>query len=288
MLISVKNIVAHWGAFAVICILALTSCEVINPEEQIPSYIQIDSIQLNNGDLPPHNIVDAWVYLNDDIVGVYELPATIPLLAGGQNDLQIRAGIKMNGITLTRIPYPFFVPYETTTELFRDSVLTINPEVNYQGNIVWEENFENVGITLQKTSQSDTSVQRLTNDPIVFQGTGCGAFLLPPGAEIFEAVSSQSFDLPKGGSAVFLEIHYKCNNRFAVGIFANTTSQVVQVQPSLIINPKEDWNKIYINLTNEVSAQLQAIDYNIYFGVIKDTDVSSAEVYIDNIRLLRF
>lgn len=288
MLMSVKNWTALFGVIALVCSLVLSSCEVINPEEEIPSYIHIDSIKLNNGDLPPSNITDAWVYVNDDIVGVYELPATVPLLAAGQNSVQIRAGVKMNGIALTRLSYPFFVPYETNLDLIRDSVLTIYPEVNYQGTIVWEENFENVGITLQKTSQSDTSVQRLSNDPQVFQGTGCGAFILPPGANVFEAISSQTFVLPKGGSAVFLEIHYKCNNRFVVGVYANTSSQIIQVEPSLIINRKEEWNKIYINLTNEVSGQLSAIDYNVYFGIIKEDDVSTAEVYVDNIRLLRF
>lgn len=287
MQISVKKLLPLFAAMPLVCILGLSSCEVINPEEQIPSYIHIDSFIVNNGDLPPYNVTDAWVYVNDDIVGVYELPATIPLLAGGQNALQIRAGIKMNGIALTRISYPFFKPYEIDLELFRDSTLSISPQTSYQGNIVWEENFENVGITIQSTSQSDTIVQRLSNDTNIFQGNGCGALILPPGAEVFEAISSQAFQLPKGGAAVFLEVTYKCNNRFAVGVFANTGGQSIQVSSSLIVNPKSEWNKIYINLTNEVSGQLEAADYNIYFGVIKE-NVTTAEVYLDNIRLLSF
>jgi len=267
-------------------LFAFSSCEIINPEEEIPSYIHIDSIHLNTSDKPPYNITDAWVYVNDDLKGVYELPATFPILAGGPNNVQIKPGIEMNGIALTRIPYPFFTAYITSEDLIRDSVITINPETNPTGNVVWEEDFENVGITLQATSQSDTAAQRTDDPSIIFQGDGCGAFILYQNQNTFEAISSNTFAIPYNSSAIFLEIDYKCNNQFSVGIFANSVSQSIQVAPSLVINPKAQWNKIYINLTQEINAQINALNYNIYFGILKDSGVDVAEVYVDNIKLI--
>ncbi len=286
MLMSVKQINGFWAFLTVIIGLSFSSCEIINPEEDIPSYIHIDSIALNADYKAPYNISDAWLYVNGNLQGVFELPATIPVLAGGINGVQIAPGIKINGIALTRMAYPFFELYETNIELFRDSVISISPVTSYKGTTKWEENFEDIGYTLQATGNSDTTVNRITDPAEVFQGTGCAQFALSAEQTAIEVISSNTFQLPKGGTAVFLEIHYKCNNTFSVGIFSNTVSQLVQIPPSLVINPREEWNRIYINLTNEVSAQAQAIDYNIYFYMEKDGGNATAEAYVDNIRLV--
>lgn len=283
---SVKQYNSLWALMVFTIGLGFTSCEVINPEEDIPSYIYIDSIKLNSSYNSPSSITDAWVYINDNINGVYELPATIPVLEGGPTNVKVFAGIKMNGISLTRIPYPCFDLYSEDTELIRDSIIEIKPVVDYKGTTRWEENFEDIGFTLQSTSSSDTSVIRETDPSIVFQGTGCGRFTLGTSQNIFSAISSSNFQLPKGSTPVFLELHYKCNNTFAVGITSNTPTNVEQITPSLVINPKDEWNRIYINLTNEVSAQAQAIDYNIYFYMERDFGNETPEVFIDNIRLI--
>lgn len=283
---SVKQINSLLGLVALLAGLGFTSCEVINPEEDIPSYIHIDSISLNSSYSSPHNITDAWVYVNDDLKGMVELPATFPIVAGGPVNLKILPGVKMNGIALTRIIYPFFEIYDTDIELIRDSIIYIKPETSYKGTTVWNEDFEDISFSLQATGKSDTTMNRVTTLSDVFQGTGCGSFVLTNAQSAFEAISSATFKLPKGGTPVFLEVHYRCNNTFAVGIFSNTTTQVVQVTPSLVVNPKSEWNRIYINLTNEVSAQNNAFDYNIYFYMEKDPGNTIAEVFIDNIRLV--
>lgn len=286
MLMSVKKISTFWVILTVFIGLGFSSCEIINPEEEIPSYIHIDSISLNAGYSAPHSITDAWLYVNGQLQGVFELPATVPVLASGPSSILVAPGIKINGISLTRMAYPFFEFYKGETELIRDSIIQIYPETSYKGTTRWEENFEDIGFTLQATSSSDTTVNRVTDPSKVFQGTGSALFALSASQTSFEAISSNTFQLPKGGTPVFLEINYKCNNTFAVGIFSNTVSQLVQVPPSLVINPKSEWNRIYINLTNAVSAQAQAIDYNIYFYMEKDLGNTTAEAYVDNIRLV--
>ena len=77
-----------------ICIL---SC---NKEEstEVPSYLKIDNILLD--DNSTHNITDAWIYIDDNLQGVYELPAHFPLLVTGKHKLRIKAGIKENGISI--------------------------------------------------------------------------------------------------------------------------------------------------------------------------------------------
>ena len=91
-------------------LIAITffSCEKeeINTEG-IPSYIQINEIVLEDESVTS-NITDAWVYIDEQLQGVYELPANFPVLAEGKHKLRIKAGIKDNGIASTRVIYPLY------------------------------------------------------------------------------------------------------------------------------------------------------------------------------------
>lgn len=282
------------SVFTLLVVAMLPSCEVINPEEGIPSYIRIDTITLSTNytveGTTSHKITDAWVYVDDQLIGTYELPAIIPVLKSGSHDILINAGIKMNGISATRIPYPFYAPFEITTELFSDSIITLQPNVNYYPNttFVWKEDFESPGYTLETTDNSDTSINRVSNSANVFEGTSSGLFVMRnPPQLLFECKTINEYPLPKGGTPVFLELNYKCNNHFSIGIFANEAGgSITQVPQTIQINPSENWNKIYVNLTNEVSLFSTAINYNIYFGVIPLLENPQPEVYVDNIKLI--
>ena len=74
----------------------------------IPSYMSINSVTLDENST--HNISDVWIYIDDNLQGVYELPANFPILDEGTHKLRVKAGIKDNGISAKRIPYPFTHP----------------------------------------------------------------------------------------------------------------------------------------------------------------------------------
>ena len=140
---------------------SLLSCKKDNAID-IPSYIEIDEIILNNS---THNITDAWVYINDNLQGVYELPAKFPILEEGQHNLRIKAGIKENGISGTRIAYPFYSSYIIEQLFTAETTISISPEVNYISSAdFFSEDFEGIGMTLEETSMSDTSIIEDYND----------------------------------------------------------------------------------------------------------------------------
>ena len=78
----------------IISIFVLGSCVKNNPD---PSWITINGWQLienpnnlivNTGVLT-HNISEAWVYADNDLMGVFELPVTIPLLISGNKEIKM-------------------------------------------------------------------------------------------------------------------------------------------------------------------------------------------------------
>jgi hypothetical protein len=72
-----------------------------------------------------------------------------------------------------------------------------------------------------------------------------------------------------------------------VGLYANISGSKVPNE-LLIVNPSDDWNKIYINLSAAVSRNYTAQDFNIFFEAILEEDVENAEIYFDNIKLVHF
>ena len=59
-------------------LLLFTACEK-EDTNGVPAFITINTITLDEGNATA-NITDAWVYINDQLQGVYELPAQFPLI----------------------------------------------------------------------------------------------------------------------------------------------------------------------------------------------------------------
>lgn len=263
---------------------------MINPEEQIPSYLHINKIDLvTNPAIHGTNsnkITDAWVYVDGSLIGVYELPATLPVLTEGEHSLIIKPGILVNGISNTHAYYPFFQQFETKFTFVEGEVRDVNVQTSYFPETVnWIEGFEDGGITIERMPGSDTAIKK-TNDPSqVFEGNYCGMIALTSEYDRFLGASTGEFQFKKGNDPVFLELNYKTNNSLAVGVYALVPGDIRKI-PVIVLNPKDNWNKIYINLTGAVSTISSTSNFRIYFEMFKDSDVDFPLAYIDNIKLV--
>jgi len=276
-------------------VLTYSSCELYNPAEPVPAYIHIDKITLSTTYITEgsssNKITDAWVYVDEQLIGCFELPATFPVLFEGSHQIKIRPGIKVNGIATTRAPYPFYVSYDTIISTLQKGMkINLSPRVKYRTNMTFNfmEDFENTGTIIAKspTLGVDTVLQRMdVPNPNVFEGNGSGIAYLDATHTFFEAVSATSYVLPKSGSDVFLEFNYKCNQEFVVGVFAHSNGGTNQ-EAALTLNPSSVWNKAYIYLTPSVSKYTNATDYNIFFGMRNYAGSDSIAMVLDNIKLV--
>lgn len=290
----------HW-IFLYILIFSVflnTGCYKFEGDQTIPAYIRIDTVLIDTY-YPKEgsnsaNITDVWVYLNDNIVGIYELPAIFPVLAEGEQKLDIRPGIKINGISSTRIPYPFYQPILFSDFNFiPDSTITIeNPVSTYYSNLVfaWMEDFEGSSISLEENPASDTVIQQTEpkDNPEAFlseYSQYSGVIYLTEERPIFSAATYSSYDMPKQGSPVALEMNYKTNNYLNVGLLVIESNSYVKI-PLIILNHSEDWNKIYINLGPNLSLHPQASGFRVYFEAGLDNDKASSTIYLDNLKVI--
>lgn len=274
-------------------VLFLSSCKKLEEGEGIPSYIKIDTIKLTTvagQGSATHKIVDAWIFVDDQPLGTFELPCKIPALKAGLHKISVRPGIQLNGVAATRVPYPFYTFYEETVTLYQDSAITINPTVKYfqDTEFPYIEDFTSGGVSLiADPAYNDTTIIRLTSGPELLDGP-CGFIHMPPGnIDSVLVYMNTAVALPKGGANVYLEMDYKTNYPMLIGMYANNPSSVVQ-EALYGVNEKEGWNKIYFNLTQFVSSQQSAQTYNLFFGIIKapEDTTKDVKIYIDNIKLV--
>ena len=278
----------------------LESCTKFSGPQTIPAYIKIDSVFLETNYFEQgtnsQKITDVWVYLNKDLVGVFELPALFPILADGPNDLEIRPGIWLNGIQSTRVPYPFYEPliYEDF-DFHPDSIHDLGDiKIKYYENLnfAWKEDFESTGLTLIETSVSDTSIFRTmpAGNPEAFitpTSQYSGLIALSDENPIYSATSFNSFPLPElQNDPVLLELNFKSDNLFYVGLLMNLPSGLRKI-PLLIMNHSDEWNKIYINLGPNIALNNDAANYKVYFEAGLEADKESAKIYLDNIKLIQ-
>ena len=251
----------------------------------IPTYLKIDNITLDEGNTTS-NITDAWVYINGQLQGVYELPAKFPVLEQGNTDIKVYAGIKNNGIAAERAVYPFYNPYTINTELSINSTTEINPIVNIKGNIDGQfDDFDN-GYSFN----SDTCFQVLSGGPYGKYGS---LSLSDSDSILITEINYQDFPLsfenvPQQGSPTYLELDYKSNTTFLVGMYINSPNSPTLEKGLLWINPKEDWNKIYIDLTQTVSEAIGAETFSIFIKMQRDSNLDENKLDFDNIRIIHY
>ena len=282
--------------FIALLSIAIIGCDTINPEEEVPSYIYIDSIDLvDDGDNPTgtvsHDIQDAWVIADGEFIGVFELPASIPILQSGEKRIVIRPGIKNNGIGNTRTAYPFYDTISLERNLERktvDSLGVLTTTYLARASFEWTERFEDTG---------NIELRNNDNASVPFQVTGDKQEVLSRDfalkadfnneAGFFEVrIPERKAVQLNRGAKTYLEVNFKTNTRFQVGIIATAPNGNTTRRSKLVLNRTEGrWRKVYVNLQRNVERFPSDHRFQVFFGKRKD-EAGPATLYLDNLKLI--
>lgn len=280
-----------------IVLIAMLSCNVINPAEDIPSYIYIDELEMVSQPgfgSTSEKISEIWVYANAGFIGAYDLPANIPVLSEGVTDMSFRAGIRNNGIASTRVQYPFYAPFDLDLNLSPTKPDTIVPIYTYKEGLPelpLLDDFES-GTFFNESDDSEVDFGLTQEDEEVFEGNQSGKVFMDEASTLFRAESEVFMELPSNRQA-YIEMDYKSNNSFAIGLNAYDNNEV-RKNLALILksttdeNGVEQWNKIYIELLPITSVNPNAEHYELYIESLKDEANSTATLYFDNIKVIHF
>ena len=259
-------------------------------EVAIPTYFEINEIGFNdniNGEASTSKISDIWFYVNDQKQGIYEMPCTFPVIGDGTNNIKIFSGIKVNGISASRDIYPFYESYDTTLNFISDSILSLVPTTKYKQNLnFYSEDFDGLGNNFDISINSDTNfISPFPTDSVYGQLSNVGKVILQNPFLNFEATTFEIDDFPSAGSPVYLELDYKNNSTFIIGAYVNFSQSVVK-KSIIAINPSDDWNKIYVNLTPTINESIGAQSLKVFISMLRPESMNSAELSIDNFKII--
>jgi len=279
----------------------LSSCDIINPDEQIPAYISIESIQLTqnpNADAGSlsSDISDAWVLIDDNNIGVYELPAKIPVLEDGIHKITIGPGIVFNGQEQNRELYLFYEGYTDAEFEFKSGEITeVNPIVRYRnaGNdyeYILVDDFEGFTTNMQATAASETGIIITTESPNVFEGNGSGLIQVESTDTFVEIRTTQSFTLPNLGKIIYLEFDYYSDFHLTVGVNIKRTGKQNQIADLLTLKPTTEnkWKKQYLQFTSIVSNAQDPESEFFYFQLNRSLSPEQVDgrILIDNLKII--
>ena len=72
-----------------------------------------------------------------------------------------------------------------------------------------------------------------------------------------------------------------------IGLIANGFGNT-DVLDILVLNPTDEWKKIYVNLGATISRQSGVVNYNVYFRAVLDEGMDESEIIIDNLKLIHY
>ena len=281
-------------------IFLVSSCVKNNPD---PAWIQINPWQLeanpnatvSAGELT-HNITDAWVYIDNEFIGVFEVPCKIPVLYSGVKTIRVYPAIINNGISASKKIYPFMEDAEFTENLVQNETCILDPVTRYRATTeFWIEDFENVGTKIENDPTSEALISSViaagSGIEMPMNGNSFGRVSLNTTDDTWLAYSKGSGDeleLPRG-QEVYLEIDYHNTNRVTTGLLAVSPTNTVD-NPNIQMNPQDDadvtWKKIYIELKEIIGGSESNSQFRLSFRALLDEEESAGEINIDNIKVV--
>lgn len=276
--------------FVSACVLltGFSSCNAIDPTEGVPAYINVDTFSLSvtpGQGTASSRVTDVWAFDENSVIGAYEIPRTFPVLDSGPTTMIFSAGIWDNGIAETRVQYPFYFPDTITLDLQPGKIISVMPHYTYRATTKFNfiEDFEAGNLFSQL--DGDSNMIRTTDPASVYEGIASGEIYLDANFPVYQGISAGTYNFPQN-QPVYLELNYKCEQSFQVGLYGTQAAGSIFYY-KWTINPKDKWNKIYLNMGSDVAA-LGATNYQILLKAIFDSTRTDSHIYLDNIKLLSF
>lgn len=279
--------------------MLLSSCSLFDNEDPIPGFLVFENPTLSTvpqleGE-PTHNIKDVWVFDGPEFLGIFPLPAKVPvIITGEEKQFSIFAGVRNNGGVGNALRYPFFEPITVAANLDAREEKSIPLIFKYSDNVKFDfiEDFENNHIFVTDPNETDdegTEIVIQTDEVLPnFGGNRAGHIVFDTDTSSFERATLATYDRQNNlGSSTFIEIDYKCDLPFLAG-WITYRANFIQRDYSVLIAPSTEWNKIYIDISEFVgSVEIDRYTISLASAITAGNTIPS-NIYLDNIKLVHF
>lgn len=278
-----------------------SSCGIVNEDEVfVPGYVCVPSFTYetnadNSQGANSQAFNDMWISEGGIILGAVGMPALLPVQKSGPTEIRVDAGISNTGQDNSRLAYPFVASYIQVINLKPGVIDTIRPVFQYLPGAGFKFIEDYDRITRAFEFNPSFYVAGDTVIPVADgnawrpnSGNFSGKIEMPSTQTFTQLITKELYALDGAGAPSFVEIDYKSNLPLDIGYyFFEPNSSASPNQSIIYAYPTEKWKKLYIDLTDEVSARKVGTKYYIYIGVDNSEHITP-EVYIDNVKLVYF
>ncbi len=274
----------------------LNGCVRNNP---LPVWLEIDEWTLeqniNMAEGPgflSHNFSEAWIYVDNKLVGVFEVPCKIPVLYSGDKVIRIYPAIKNNGISSKKKIYPFVKAFEQTYSMTPGQTIHISPTTMYEDNtLFWLEDFEGSQPKFETDANYSNATSSIDNNASISLDGSYMHISMNSVDSLWRGVMTQGTYLPSA-KEVYLEIDYRTTVPVLQGLYAIQSDGTNKDNPYIQLNAQSatetQWKKIYLDLREIVSYSTSAVGFKVYLRAVLPEIQSTGDIYIDNLRLVHF
>ncbi|MBX2973242.1 MAG: hypothetical protein KF797_09075 [Flavobacteriales bacterium] len=272
-------------------LLSMTGCR---KTDNVPTYIDIPAVSVVATEQEggsTSKITDVWVTIDERSVGVWELPARVPVIGDGPHSIGVTAGVKRNGAFDDRLRYPYYTIWRGTVQLAPASSAAVEPAVRYEASTIWSERFNLAGSQLLTSDRSDTAlilISPTARPEAVLDGTQIGGFVLDSEHPLVALETDENF--PTVFGPAYLELDYSTDIDLTIGLTYRADG-ITRYEPWVILVPTAPvggirWNKVYVDLSEYFNRTgISARD--IYIGAQLSGGRISAAGYLDNLKIVR-
>lgn len=272
--------------------LSAASCDVINPEEPSPTILHLKPFQFEaqpGQGSAMNKIPEVWVYANSNYIGTFAPPADIYYQESGATEFTFRPGIRNNGLANDAIVYPMFNGYKENLTAGEGLVFEIQPTTSYLPGAIFSfiEDFE-IGNSFTEDRDTVAASKLIRSSTDAFEGQYSGQMTMTPAANFIEVTHTVPLSgLPADGRPTYLEFRYKNEVEMSIGLLGITLDGQSFSNFFYLIRPTDEWNMLYIELTDFIStSDLPA--YKIIFRSLYPDGSTKSEYnnFLDNIKVV--
>lgn len=272
--------------------VVFSNCTLTDSDQPIPAYLEITDVNIStnqNQGAATHNLRDVWVYADNQLIGVFETPCKIPIISNTETtEFLIFPGFRNNGEMSRSFTYNLMDQIRFTETLMPGDVVTKSLTFKYKDEAIFDfvEGFESGAHIFTRDLDEDevTRIKSTTEDKR--SGAQSGKFIVTKDNPILSVGCIFDYNrVDNAGLDTYLEMDYKNDIPFAVGVLYEQEGAKVS-QPLIILNPSDDWNKIYVDFTSILSSPAIST-YSVYFTTdLESLSEDESTIFFDNLKLV--
>lgn len=290
------NTINNW-CWAVIGVLFLfCACSSDRFEADVPTFVKLDKFEFTTTEEQGSSssfIRDVWVYQNNEFLGAYELPATVPIIGEGEREVTLFPGIREDGSS--ELPRLFFM-YDTDTfsyvgEPGKEVEYTPETEYDERTQFAFIEDFEDGNLfTANFDGNDSTGLDRTTDN--VFEGENSGVIRVTDSLPTVVVGTANAYGpFFENGTQVFFEFDYSTDVPITIG-YVGLNGQGEQLDfLKVTLLPTEGWRKVYVNFSEEFRIDnIQTVQLLMRVDLDSRFEGTGPEgaAYFDNLKLIHF